>query len=130
MEIKCFFREIDPRAEKLFTRRFLQKEMELHDIRVVRMSQVLLLLRNQPMIYDPEERKILIDIDVDWEEARDRLNGGDHSQREYAAGLDLNVDEAMGFIFFHECCHSDPTKSETQCDRYARERIIQHREGR
>jgi hypothetical protein len=125
-EIKLFIREIDPRAEKLFTRQFLEREMKRHDIKAVKMSHFLWTLRKgQPMIFDPEERTIWIAIDAPWEEVRQRLN------RENAAGLDLSSeDEAAGFVFFHEAAHTDPLKSEYECDRYAAERIRQWRERR
>jgi hypothetical protein len=120
-EIKVFFRTIDPKALSLFTRRFLEKEMEAHGIKEVAVTELLSILRDQPGIYDPSEKKIVLDPTYPVDEMMRRLKT--------CCDLDLTVDEAWAFVFWHEASHADPNKSQAECDRYARERIIQHREG-
>jgi hypothetical protein len=115
---------IDPRAEAIFSRKFLDHEMKRHGIRTVGVNQLLWALRGQPMVYDPEEQKILIDPSAPIEIVRQRLN------EENGFGLGLAVEEAWLFVFFHECAHADTTKSEYQCNQYAKKRIILWRRER
>jgi hypothetical protein len=125
MEIKFFFRKINPKALSLFTERFLRKEMEAHGIEEVAVSELLSILRGQPMVYIPKEKKIVIDPTYPVDEMIKRLN-----RENGCSDLNLSADESWGYIFFHECCHAmDTTKSEYQCNSYARERIILWRKG-
>lgn len=124
-EIKLVFRKIDPKALSLFTRRFLEKEMAAHNIREVAVSELLWVLKGQPMVFIPSEKKIVVDPSYPVDEMRRRLEIGNG-----CADLDLTIDECWGFIFFHECAHVDLAKSEWQCNEYARKRLLQWREGR
>lgn len=130
---------IDPAVLSLFSKEFLEIEMQRHGIREIKESWYICHLKDNPMVALPESeyKTIYIDINTDWEAARRRLNwpGGNilsYETRSYATPLILeNEEEARLFVFFHEAKHiEDPEAAEWQCDAYSRTRILEHRKGK
>jgi hypothetical protein len=142
---------IDPRIEALFPGRdWLEKEMTLHGVEAFQSSIATVGVKgfserfeidlcaqtNSPMITLPKFKVIYLDLLADWEIVRKRLNWpqGDILKiqcRYYSYPVILQTEqEARLFIFWHECRHiQDPTLPEWQCDKYARDRILERRKN-
>ncbi len=112
---------IDPGIEALgLDRDFVKAEMTKFGITSVELNHFLYVKDGTPGAYLPRSRKIL--LDPSSMPAALQILKWNH-----ALGLCLTEKEAWYFIFAHEAAHGDETKTEWQCDCYAKKVLYELR---